>query len=30
VISFTNGDSITLMGIQAGDLGASSKVGWMF
>lgn len=30
VISFTNGDSITLMGIQASELGASSKVGWMF
>lgn len=29
VISFANGDSITLTGIQAADLGAVSKYGWV-
>lgn len=29
VISFTNGDSITLTGVHAADLGAVSKYGWV-
>ena len=29
VISFANGDSITLLGIHAADLGAVSKYGWV-
>lgn len=30
VVSFTNGDSITLMGVHASELGAVSKAGWVF
>jgi Ca2+-binding RTX toxin-like protein len=30
VISFTNGDSISLLGVHASDLGAVSKIGWLF
>ena len=30
VISFTNGDSITLLGVSTTELGAVSKVGWIF
>lgn len=30
MIKFTNGDSITLLGVHGSDLGALSKTGWVF